>query len=514
LQALSLQIEISLCATDTPAQISEEIAALDANRTNNGENLHQMDYSIWDEFDWIPERLLEKCIVLIKAAHDRNGEGSIQQILWDKDTMAFIAVHKGTMEMLRLATKSWRPSKRREYGTYLLSLQLAIESLGCDFAGWGSAYAKAKHRADRLLDDCFIQSRTRLLDVYLPLRAELDQYQIVDAFGPISLNDVKHTPVGADRETDLCTIPSEIPSREFAECWRAAGSHLNTKLKEADRVWPPGPYFGWYKADLNPGFLEHLSFRLGNQAFFVRLQDADGKVEGPGTVGGLLRVARGWEGIPCLLPMRRTSGTWRPEFTGWGLIDVQTKHAIDAQRFVSSEAVEMTDWEIHDFAVRIVCASLEKDRIKLSLLNATPKSIRQSGSGIRMALPHGFLSRLIAIQLIQGASPVRRTGRKWDTFAPASRRKCPVAHRRRLKRGGTSLQFSSHELTNRSKGIQSRCCADMDCGTIFMDFLVATLRTSSRSTRTCEFIELRSLRGFKDGLQGLDWAASLGASLG
>jgi hypothetical protein len=115
----------------------------------------------------------------------------------------------------------------------------------------------------------------------------------------------------------------------------------------------------------NPSFLEHLSFRLGNQAFFVRLQDADGKVEGPGTVGGLLRVAGGWKGIPCLLPMRRTSGTWRPEFTGWGLIDVQTKHAIDAQRLVSSDAVEMTDWEIHDFAVGTVCASLERDGIKI-----------------------------------------------------------------------------------------------------------------------------------------------------
>jgi hypothetical protein len=31
-------------------------------------------------------------------------------------------------------------------------------------------------------------------------------------------------PVGKDRETDLYIIPSEIPSKEFAECWSAAGS--------------------------------------------------------------------------------------------------------------------------------------------------------------------------------------------------------------------------------------------------------------------------------------------------
>jgi hypothetical protein len=33
---------------------------------------------------------------------------------------------------------------------------------------------------------------------------------------------------------------------------------------------------------------EHLSFRLGNQLFFVRIEDVDGKTQGPGTSVGLL----------------------------------------------------------------------------------------------------------------------------------------------------------------------------------------------------------------------------------
>ena len=142
------------------------------------------DNSMWNEFEWIPYRLIENWVVGVKGLHKRNGWGSMKEILWDRDTMDFAGCYnRGTMEMLRRSTKSWRASERREYGTYLLSLQLAIESLGCDLAGWGSAYPDAKRRADKILDDFFIQSRTRLLDVYMPRRAELSN-QIRNIFGP------------------------------------------------------------------------------------------------------------------------------------------------------------------------------------------------------------------------------------------------------------------------------------------------------------------------------------------
>jgi hypothetical protein len=148
-----------------------------------------MDYSMWDEFDWIPETLIGNCIVWVKQFHEKHGWGAVHQLLWNKDTMALIAIHKGTREMLRGATKSWRPSKRREYCTYSLSLQLAIECLGCDFVGWGAAYPEAACRAGKLLDDCFIHhSRTRLLDVYIPRRDEMglknELKELARIFGP------------------------------------------------------------------------------------------------------------------------------------------------------------------------------------------------------------------------------------------------------------------------------------------------------------------------------------------
>jgi hypothetical protein len=60
----------------------------------------------------------------------------------------------------------------------------AIECLGCNFAGWGERYPTAKKRADEILDTYFKANRTRLLNVYMPLRSHLDQAKIREVLGP------------------------------------------------------------------------------------------------------------------------------------------------------------------------------------------------------------------------------------------------------------------------------------------------------------------------------------------
>ncbi len=61
-------------------------------------------------------------------------------------------------------------------------------------------------------------------------------------------------------------------SEAFFPCWKAAGIHLS---KQVD-----GGIQSWLRAHPYPPFLEHLSFRLGNQLFFVRVDDVDGMVAG------------------------------------------------------------------------------------------------------------------------------------------------------------------------------------------------------------------------------------------
>lgn len=153
-------------------------------------------------------------------------------------------------------------------------------------------------------------------------------------------------------------------SEEFARCWQAAGRHLQSKVQ--------GPLHSWLKADLNPPFLEHLSFRLGNQLFFIRIEDVDGRLKIPGSHAGLLSVADGCKGYACLMPMRRRESGWTSDEPGWGLIDARTGKSVDPANEITDERIEMTDWELQDFAVQIVRQHLEKHGRKLMSWQGNP----------------------------------------------------------------------------------------------------------------------------------------------
>ena len=135
-------------------------------------------------------------------------------------------------------------------------------------------------------------------------------------------------------------------SEEFAKCWQAAGRHFQTLAQ--------GSPLNWLKASLTPPYLEHLSFRMGNQLFFIRIEDVEEQLEVPGNQSGFLRIATECNGHACLMPMRRKSGEWIPDAPGWGLVDAHSGESIDPVSFVGEEKVEMTDWELHDLAVQVV----------------------------------------------------------------------------------------------------------------------------------------------------------------
>jgi hypothetical protein len=142
-------------------------------------------------------------------------------------------------------------------------------------------------------------------------------------------------------------------SDEFAKCWQAAASYLEHQAQ--------GPLDSWLRAELNPPFLEHLSFRLGNQLFFIRLEDVEGNLDFPGNPSGLLSVADGCKGHPCLMPMRNRFGQWSPASPGWGLVHARTGVRVDPPALITNELIEMSDWELHDFAVQTVREQIEKE---------------------------------------------------------------------------------------------------------------------------------------------------------
>ncbi len=131
----------------------------------------------------------------------------------------------------------------------------------------------------------------------------------------------------------------------------------------------------WLRAHPYPPFLEHLSFRLGNQLFFIRIEDVDRKVSGPGNSQGHVTAAKAANGIACIMPMKRKflGGTWVPDIPGWGLLDATTRKPINPIELVSEQEIEMTEWEIHDMAVQVVRDHLAQEGFELMSWQGNPK---------------------------------------------------------------------------------------------------------------------------------------------
>jgi len=146
-------------------------------------------------------------------------------------------------------------------------------------------------------------------------------------------------------------LPDQDFTQDFADCWNEAILHI--------QGCAGGKLNSWLKADLNFPILEHLSFRLGNELFYIRVEDVDDIVVGPSSREGLLSIADGCKGQACLMPMRRTGSGWECTLPGWGLQDVRTGKLLHPPKFISDKLIVMTDWELHDFAVQIV-----RDRLK------------------------------------------------------------------------------------------------------------------------------------------------------
>ena len=165
-------------------------------------------------------------------------------------------------------------------------------------------------------------------------------------------------------QTNQHTVETENYSKEFAKCWGLAGIIIQRQADiEGFSTPTPGGKFTWLKDELCPPFLEHLSFRLGNQIFLVRVEDVDAVVQAPGTRDGLVYAAQGWQGHPCIFPVKNRGGQFFPVMPRWGLVHAQTHNVVDPVGLMTDADIELTDWELHDFAIQIVRDDLQsKDR--------------------------------------------------------------------------------------------------------------------------------------------------------
>ena len=184
---------------------------------------------------------------------------------------------------------------------------------------------------------------------------------------PMPSVPTEHGCRGSRKDLGMHNIEMHEMTEAFFPCWKAAGLHLS---KQVD-----GGIQSWLRAHPYPPFLEHLSFRLGNQLFFVRIEDVDGKAQGPGTIRGLAAAARDGNGHACILPMKKKlfSGSWVADMPGWGLLNAETRKPINPVSLVTEEKIEMTPSEVHDMAVQVVRDYLQKEGFELMSWQGNPE---------------------------------------------------------------------------------------------------------------------------------------------
>ncbi|MEE9223110.1 MAG: hypothetical protein V3V40_06595 [Nitrosomonadaceae bacterium] len=139
------------------------------------------------------------------------------------------------------------------------------------------------------------------------------------------------------------------PSQEFKNAWQAAGRFLQSKGGEG---------LNWIRSNLNLPMVEHLSFRLGNQLFFVFIEAAEFNFQKSSKL--FLDVSREAKATPCIMSMEQRISKYEPCNSGWGLVNAESGVVINPIAMISGELIERSEWELHDFAIQTVKTYLTK----------------------------------------------------------------------------------------------------------------------------------------------------------
>lgn len=138
------------------------------------------------------------------------------------------------------------------------------------------------------------------------------------------------------------------PTDDFINCYAVVKEHLLLKSDNAlvwQKSWPRAP------------FLEHLSFHLGNQKFFVMIADIDEELTVPENADGFVKAARLFNGIPCCIWVRKVSDKWSIVGDDWGLYAPEgdewpVNGQFNPTDLLTEEKIPLNSAEIHYAAVR------------------------------------------------------------------------------------------------------------------------------------------------------------------
>lgn len=122
-------------------------------------------------------------------------------------------------------------------------------------------------------------------------------------------------------------------------------------------------HFRWIKTELSYPSFDDFTFGFMNQIFSVLVLRANERgmlLNTPPRIEALRRECGRNNLIPCVFPINDRTG--KPFFSGeWNLINPFTGKKVYPESISSNELVEMSDWELRNWAVQIVWDYLEKE---------------------------------------------------------------------------------------------------------------------------------------------------------
>lgn len=125
-------------------------------------------------------------------------------------------------------------------------------------------------------------------------------------------------------------------------------------------------YFRWIKTELSYPSFDDFTFGYKNQVFSVMVLRVSGKgklINPPPRIEALRRECANNNLVPCIFPVNAVTG--KPFFPGtWNLVNIFARKPVNPVTMSSDDNIEMSDWELRNWAVQVVYDSLESEGLE------------------------------------------------------------------------------------------------------------------------------------------------------
>ena len=166
-------------------------------------------------------------------------------------------------------------------------------------------------------------------------------------------------------------------TKEYIDAWKITGLHLQKLFNEYNKIEnSQGNGFNWLRTKIITPSFDSMTFRYKNQVFSILIdliEFDDDKVISKTTQAAKdlqIKICAENNLLPCLFKIKIRN--MKPATGSWNLFDTRTDKKINLFDLVSDTPIEISDWELSNWAVSTVRNYLERDGNKIISFNDSP----------------------------------------------------------------------------------------------------------------------------------------------